>query len=88
MTWFTKFYCLRAFFHYAVSRGHITKAPLPTVIPKRPPEFVPYIYTPEELRRILQAIESLRKITVEPATLRTMILTFYGTGLRFARQLT
>jgi len=34
-TWFNKLSCLRSFFRYAVSRGHITAAPLPTVMPKR-----------------------------------------------------
>ena len=83
-TWFTKLSCLRCFFRYAVSRGHITTAPLPTVMPKRPPVFVPYIYTREELRRLLQAIESHPRGSsiLEPATIRTMILVYYGAGLR------
>ena len=83
-TWFTKLSCLRCFFRYAVSRGHITTAPLPTVMPKRPPVFVPYIYTREELRRLLQVIESHPQgsSTLEPATIRTMILVYYGAGLR------
>jgi len=82
-TWFNKLSCLRCFFRYAVSRDHISAAPLPTVIPKHPPVFVPYIYTPEELRRLLQTVESHpRSTTLEPATLRTMILVYYGAGLR------
>lgn len=82
-TWFNKLSCLRCFFRYAVSRDHISAAPLPTVIPKRPPLFVPYIYTREELRRLLQMVESHpRSTTLEPATLRTMILVYYGAGLR------
>ena len=82
-TWFNKLSCLRCFFRYAVSRDHISAAPLPTVIPKHPPEFVPYIYTREELRRLLQMVESHpRSTTLEPATLRTMILVYYGAGLR------
>jgi integrase len=81
--WFTKLSCLRCFFQYAVSRGHITTAPLPTAVPKQPPTFVPYIYTREEVRRLLQAVESHpRSISLEPATIRTMILVYYGTGLR------
>ena len=43
--WFHKLSCLRSFFRYAVSRGYATTAPLPTVMPKRPPVFVPYIYS-------------------------------------------
>ena len=82
-TWFTKLSCLRCFFRYAVSRGYITTAPLPTVMPKRPPAFVPYIYTREELRRLLRVIESHpRSSSLEPATIRTMILLYYGAGLR------
>ena len=82
--WFIKLNCLRPFFRYAVSRGYITTAPLPTVMPKQPPAFVPYIYTREELRRLLQVIESHPQgnSTLEPATIRTMILVYYGAGLR------
>jgi integrase/recombinase XerD len=81
--WFFKLSCLRGFFQYAVSRGHITTAPLPTTIPKRPPLFVPYIYTREELRRLLHVVEfHPRSVSVEPATIRTMILIYYGAGLR------
>ena len=56
-TWFTKLGCLRCFFRYALSRDHITKMPLPLVMPKRPPVFVPYIYTKKEIRRLLQVID-------------------------------
>ncbi|RPI08014.1 MAG: integrase [Zetaproteobacteria bacterium] len=83
MTWFSKLSHLRSFFQYAVSRGHLTTAPLPIVTPKRPPAFVPYIYTREEIRRLLQASESHSpRSSLEPATIRTMLLVFYGAGLR------
>jgi integrase/recombinase XerD len=83
-TWFTKLSCLRCFFRYAVSRGYATTIPVPTGTPKRPPTFVPYIYTREDFRRILEAVEScpLGSPLMEPATTRTMILMYYGTGLR------
>ena len=83
-TWFIKLSCLRCFFQYAVSRGYIITAPLPTVVPNRPPVFVPYIYTQEELRRLFKVIESHPQgsSTLEPATIRTMILLYYGAGLR------
>ena len=82
--WFNKLSCLRGLFRYAVSRGYATTAPLPTIMPKRPPAFVPYIYTREEIRRLLQAIAPppRGRSLVEPATLRTMILVYYGAGLR------
>jgi site-specific recombinase XerD len=83
-TWFNKLSCLRCFFRYAVSRGHIATAPLPTVVPKRPPVFVPYIYTREEIRRLLQVIDSRPqgRSNLESVTIRTMILLYYGAGLR------
>jgi len=82
-TWFSKLGCLRGFFRYAVSRGYLTTAPLPTAMPKQSPKFVPYIYTREEIRRLLQVIESRpRSTSLAPATIRTMILVYYGAGLR------
>jgi integrase/recombinase XerD len=83
-TWFTRLSCLRCFFRYAASRGHITTLPLPTVMPQRPPVFVPYIYTREEIRRLLRVIESYPQgtSTMEPVTIRTLMLVYYGAGLR------
>jgi site-specific recombinase XerD len=82
-TWFLKLSRLRCFFQYALSRGYIATDPLPTVIPKRPSAFIPYIYTCEELRRLLEMVESpRRKSILEPATIRAMILVYYGAGLR------
>jgi integrase len=53
-------------------------------MPNRPPVFVPYIYTREEIRRLLQVIgpPPHGKSVLEPATIRTMILVYYGAGLR------
>jgi len=52
-------------------------------MPKRPPVFVPYIYTREELRRLLQMVEDQQRNSIlEPATLRTLILVYYGAALR------
>jgi integrase len=53
-------------------------------MPKHPPVFVPYIYTREELRRLLQVVESYPQDSspLEPATVRAMILVYYGAGLR------
>jgi len=83
LTWHTKYSRLRSFFRYAVSRGYIAEAPLPILIPKRPPPFVPYIFSREELRRLLQVIDADRRNTcLEPATIRTIILLLYGAGLR------
>jgi integrase len=81
--WHTNLSLLPCFFRYAVSRGYLATAPLPIVIPKRPPPFVPYIFTPNELSRLLRAIDAdQRHSSLEPATIRTLILLLYGAGLR------
>src|SRR5262249_12527931 len=75
---------LKGFFRFAVSRGHLDEAPLPAVLPKRPPRFIPYIYSRDELRRLLDAIPTYRRYRtrVEPETLRAILLLLYGAGLR------
>src|SRR5262245_26365991 len=56
-TWYVRLSVLRPFFRFAVSRGHLTAAPLPTAVPKPPPPLHPYIYPHEELRRLFQAAQ-------------------------------
>ena len=60
--WHIKYSVLKGFFRFAVSRGHLNEAPLPTVFPKRPPPFVPYIYSRDEIRRLLEAIPSFKPL--------------------------
>jgi integrase/recombinase XerD len=82
--WFTRYYALRGLYCYALSRGFASASPLPTSRPKRPPPFVPYIYSREELRRLLlaagQVDHPLRR--AKPPTLRAILLLLYGAGLR------
>lgn len=84
LTWHIKFSVLRAFYDYAISRGYAVTVPLPAIIPKHPPAFVPYIYSLQELKLLLQTAKSdqRRGMDINPDTLRTMILMLYGTGLR------
>jgi integrase/recombinase XerD len=83
-TWHFKYSALKGFFQFAVSRGHLDKVPLPTALPKCPRTFVPYIYSHEELRRLLEAIPSYQRFPsrMEPPTLRAILLLLYGAGLR------
>jgi integrase/recombinase XerD len=82
-TWHIKLGGLRSFYQYAVSRGHVIKPPLPVVVPKRPPSFVPYIYSREELRRLLQAAKHFKRPRVfKPRILHLMLLVLYATGMR------
>jgi site-specific recombinase XerD len=82
--WHTRYHALKGFFRFAISRGHLSAAPLPTILPKQPPPFVPYIYSRDEIRRLLEAIPSYRRCRtgIEPETLRAILLLLYGAGLR------
>ncbi len=82
-TWHGKCGRLGSFLKWAASRDHIKTAPLPRVIPKRPPPFLPYIYSREELRLLLAVIDAdPRKTCLGPETIHTLVLTLYGAGLR------
>jgi integrase/recombinase XerD len=83
-TWHEKHNALLGFYRYAVSRGYATMTPLPAFVPKRPPRFVPHIYSREELRQLLDETDSYqgRPCCIEPITMRTAVLLLYAAGLR------
>lgn len=87
--WFNKYHALKGFFHFAIRRGHLSEAPLPKVLPQRPPPFVPYIYTRDELRHLLDAIPSSQycNALIAAESLRAMVLLLYGAGLRASEAL-
>jgi integrase/recombinase XerD len=83
-TWHYKYRTLKGLFQFAVSRGYMDKVPLPTELPKCSSSFVPYIYSHEELRRLLEAIPSYQRLLsrLQPPTFRAILLLLYGAGLR------
>jgi integrase/recombinase XerD len=83
-TWHRRYTALQVFYRYAQSRSYVKTVPLPTTIPKQPPGLVPYIYSREELCRLLEATASNRspRYAINPTTLRTILLLLYGAGLR------
>jgi integrase/recombinase XerD len=87
--WHHKYSTLSGFYRYAISRGHVAASPLPTSVPKLPPRFVPYIYTHDEVRRLLDATPYYRKthLLLEPYTLRAVLLLLYGAALRISEAL-
>jgi integrase/recombinase XerD len=87
--WHIRYNALRGLYRYALSRGLATDDPLPTVVPKRPPPFIPYIYSREELRNLLKAAKDCRssRRRAEPLTLQTVLLLLYGVGLRVSEAL-
>jgi integrase/recombinase XerD len=84
--WHVKHSTLSVFFRYAVGRGYLKSSPMPTVVPKALPRFVPYIYSPEELRRLVKATSVYQRVAnvMEPATALATLRLLYGTGLRIS----
>jgi integrase len=79
-----KHQCLRCFFQFLVSRDYLPKSPLGLPPPRRKKTFQPYIYTKEEIRKILDAAEvtCLPAGFVTPNVIRAFLLTVYAAGLR------
>lgn len=82
--WHRKYIVLRGFFRYALSRGHLSASPLPATVPKLPERYKPYIYSREELRRLLDstALTQTPRFQMEAHTFRTLLFLLYGAGLR------
>lgn len=82
--WERKHYTLRDFFAYLVTRGHMSASPLPDLASRIPRSFEPYIYSREELQRLLDATAILEdyRSPLQHNTFRTLLLTLYGAGLR------
>ena len=88
-TWMLKHRVLTGLYRFAVSRGYVDSAPLPTTLPKLPPQQTPYVYSTDELRRLLEATAVLRTGHSHhvPAMYRTLLLLLYGTGMRIGEAL-
>ena len=54
-TWTTKFTLLTGLYRFALTRGYVTASPLPQLKPKLAPPQTPYVYSPDELQRLLDA---------------------------------
>ena len=80
----TKYCGLAGFYRYAIAHGLVTVSPLPPQAPKPVRPAPPYIYSRDEIRRLLEATATYRKrvCQLEPHTLRAVLLLLYGTGLR------
>lgn len=89
-TWLNKHRVLRGFFRHWIARGHITETPVPTVKPRIVSTFVPHIYSDDELRRLLAAIDANQArpgCQISAATFRVLLLLLYGAGLRIGEAL-
>lgn len=82
--WERKHHTLRGFFSYLSTRGHLTASPLAHASPRVPRSFQAYIYSHDELRRLLEATSILEtaRSPQQALTFRTLLLVLYGAGLR------
>jgi integrase/recombinase XerD len=87
--WFQKFKVIGSFYRYALGRGLATVSPLPTTVPQVPPPLTPYIYSIDELKRLLAATDTLEapNSRLQAVTMRVLLLTLYGTGMRIGEAL-
>ena len=87
--WRRKRSALAGFYAYATSRGLASRVPLPSQTPRLAPPLVPYIYSQDEVRRLLAAAGSYQRqhSSVPCEALRTLLLLLYATGLRVGEAL-
>ena len=89
-----KYGTLAGFYSFALSRGHVSRIPMPPrEAEPRPPEVAPsFIFTHEELQRLFKAAGGGRRRCpkLDAETFRTFLFLLYGAGLRSgeARRLT
>ena len=81
-----KYGTLAGFYSFALSRGHVSRIPMPPrEAEPRPPEVAPsFIFTHEELQRLFKAAGGGRRRCpkLDAETFRTFLFLLYGAGLR------
>ena len=85
--WHRKFDALRGFYRFALARGHVTSSPLPIAAPQQPQSFEPYIYSRDEIKRLIASTDGRERCNLSPLTCRTLLLLLFGTGLRISEAL-
>ena len=88
-TWTTRYGLLNGLYHFAIARGHVRASVLPDRRPKLPPPITPYVYSHEELQRLLDATDGLRSAhsRLQASTFRALLTLLYASGLRVSEAL-
>lgn len=84
--WNKKYHTLHGFWTFAIQRGYTNRCPLPAQSLRDFRLFSPYIYTHDELKRLLGGVSTYqnRPGKLETVTVRAMLLLLYGAGLRIS----
>jgi integrase/recombinase XerD len=87
--WHRKHDALSGLWRFATQHGWTDRSPLPARRPKEPIPFIPYIYSRDELKRLLDGTSTYQREgrKLEPVTLRAILLLMYGAGLRTSEPL-
>lgn len=87
--WMDCYSVLGGLYRYAIDRDFAATSPLPTDTPKLPPPLTPYIYSVDELKRLLVATDTLQTplSPLRAMTMRSLLLLLYGTGMRIGEAL-
>jgi integrase/recombinase XerD len=82
--WPRKHEALRGLFRYLVGRGHLHHSPLPEPGPRVQSTFQRYIYSQDDLQRLLAAaaLPVGPRVLLQPQTFRLLLLVLSTTGLR------
>ena len=92
-SWHQNYSTLKGLYHYAITREHVKSSPLPLTRPKGPSYAQPYIYSPEEIKALLDSSKILdsgsghRLGAFSVTAFRTLLLLLYGAGLRSSEAL-
>lgn len=79
-----KYFALRGFYKFAMARGYVSRSPLPPRLTILPQVLVPYIYSRDELARVLRLASARyrRCPRVEPKVIHALVVLMYGAALR------
>ncbi|MBU1170012.1 MAG: tyrosine-type recombinase/integrase [Proteobacteria bacterium] len=85
-----KYRVISCFYKFYLSRGLAEVSPVPTSAPQKTiPDFVPYIYSLEELKRMIENVPNVctYRTAIGEDVLKALLLSLYGAGLRIGEAL-
>jgi site-specific recombinase XerD len=87
--WFAKYSAIGPFFRYARTREYMKDNVLPLIIPKQAWPFKPYIYSVEDMQKLLHVANNRHRGVwhIDLNTMRVLLLLLYGSGLRISEAL-